>query len=237
METETCIRLRSLPFWIELRQTTYSAREERNQTMKTRIAENIPGYTYGKPDVARSPITPEELELLKQSTGMTAEDEHYLRIAGDVLSEQTEKLVERWRAVISAHPHLAQYAKRPDGQPDPHYSKDSGLCFQQWILDTCLRPYDQAWLNYQQEIALRHTTVKKNKTDNVESINSIPLRYVVAFAGIINDPNIIKPFLAARGHTAQEVGRMYQAWCRSVLLQIALWTEPYANTKLAPNEW
>ncbi len=205
--------------------------------MKTKIAEDVPGYTYGQPGAARSPITPDELELLKQSVGLTGEDEHYLRAAGEVLSEQTEQLVERWRAVISAHPHLAKYSKRPDGQPDPHYSENSGLHFQQWILDTCLRPYDQDWLNYQQEIALRHTSIKKNQTDNVESIGSIPLRYVVAFTGVINDAEIMKPFLAAKGHSGKEVDRMFQAWCKSVLLQIALWTEPYTNTKLAPNEW
>jgi len=203
----------------------------------TRVAEQIPGYTYGEPSVAKSPITRRELELLKESVGFTDEDERYLRTAGEVLGDQTEKLVERWRAVIAAHPHLAQYSKRPDGQSDPHYSQDSGLRFQQWILDTCLRPYDQDWLNYQQEMALRHTSVKKNQTDNVESIKSIPLRHVVGFTGVINDAAIIKPFLAGKGHSATEVDRMYQAWCKSVLLQIALWTEPYTNTNLAPNEW
>ena len=205
--------------------------------MKTTISENIPGYTYGKPGVAKSPITSKELELLKQSVGFTEEDARSLRVAGEILAEQTEQLVERWRAVISAQPHLAQYSKRLDGQPDPHYSRDSGLRFQQWILDTCLRPYDQDWLNYQQEIALRHTSAKKNQTDNVESPPSIPLRYVVAFTGVINNAEILKPFLAAKGHAAEEVDRMYRAWCKTVLLQIALWTEPYTNTDLAPNEW
>ena len=205
--------------------------------MKTKIAADIPGYTYGQPGVARSPITPKELELLKQSVGFTDEDARYLQSAGEVFADQTEKLVERWRAVISAHPHLAQYSKRPDGQPEPHYSHDSGLRFQQWILDTCFRPYDQDWLNYQQEIALRHTSLRKNQTDNVESATSIPLRYLVGFTGIINDAEILKHFLAGKGHSAKEVDRMYQAWCKSVLLQIALWTEPYTNTELAPNEW
>lgn len=215
----------------------FSPARKQEQIMKTRIAENIPGYTYGGPEVSKSPITPKELELLKRAVGFTEEDERHLRAAGAVLAEQTEALVERWRAVISAHPHLSQYSKRPDGQPDPHYSHASGLRFQQWILDTCLRPYDQHWLNYQQEIALRHTSVKKNQTDNVKSAPSIPLRYVVGFTGVINNAEIIKPFLANKGHSAEQVARMYQAWCKSVLLQIALWTEPYTNTEVAPNEW
>ena len=175
--------------------------------------------------------------MLKQTVGISDEDETYLRVAGEVLSGQTQELVGRWRAAISAQPHLARYSKRVDGEPDPCYSQNSGLRFEQWILDTCLRPYDQDWLNYQQEIALRHTSVKKNQTDRVESIDSIPLRYIIGFAGVINDAGIMKPFLAAKGHIGEEVDRMFRAWCKSVLLQIALWTEPYTDTRLAPNQW
>jgi len=201
------------------------------------VANEIPGYDYGSPSVAKSPITTQELEHLRQSAGFSAEDERWLRVAGEVLSNQTKGLVEKWRAVIAAHPHLAKYSQRLDGQKDAHYSETSGLRFQQWVLDTCLRPYDQDWLNYQQEIALRHTSVKKNKTDDAQSAPTIHLRDVVAFAAVINDPNVIKPFLAAKGHSSGEVEKMHQAWCKSVLLQVALWTEPYTDTELAPNEW
>jgi hypothetical protein len=100
-----------------------------------------------------------------------------------------------------------------------------------------LAAYDQNWLNYQQKMALRHTSLKKNKTDHVESATTIHLRDVVAFTAVINDPNILKPFLAGKGDSAADVDKMHQAWCKSLLLQIALWTEPYTNTKLAPNEW
>lgn len=200
-------------------------------------ATEIPDYDYGSSRVAQSPITVQELEQLKQSTGFTKEDERWLHEAGHVLEDQTKELVEKWRAVIAAHPHLARYSLRTDGEKDPRYSEQSGRRFQQWVLDTCLRPYDQDWLNYQQEIALRHTSVKKNKTDNTESVPTIHLRDVVAFAAVINDPNIIKPVLAAKGHSAADVERMHQAWCRSVLLQVALWTEPYTNSEVAANEW
>src|ERR1041384_7991721 len=149
----------------------------RSQTMEgtRKVAEEIPGYDYGSPSVAKSPITVKELEQIKQSAGFTKEDERWLHVAGDVLADQTKELVEKWRAVIASHPHLASYSQRPDGQKDAHYSEASGLRFQQWILDTCLRPYDQDWLNYQQEIALRHTSVKKNKTDKADSAPTIRL--------------------------------------------------------------
>jgi len=212
---------------------------DQSQTMEkpAMVANDIPGYDYGSATVARSPITVKELEQLKESTGFTREDERWLRAAGDVLKDQTKQLVEKWRGVISAHPHLAHYSQRLDGQKDPHYAESSGLRFQQWVLDTCFRPYDQDWLNYQQEIALRHTSVKKNKTDKVQSVPTIHLRDIVAFTAVITDPDIIKPFLAAKGHSPSDVDRMHQAWCRSVLLQIALWTEPYTNSRTAPNEW
>jgi hypothetical protein len=200
-------------------------------------ADIIPGYDYGSPRAAKSPITVGELEQLRQSAGFTREDEHWLHAAGDVLKAQTKPLVEKWRAAISAHPHLARYALRLDGQKDPHYSESSGLRFQQWVLDTCFRPYDQQWLNYQQEIALRHTSIKKNKTDNVQSATTIHLRDIIAFTAVIADPDIIKPFLAANCHSTPDVDRMYQAWRRSISLQIALWTEPYTNSQLAPDEW
>jgi hypothetical protein len=211
----------------------------RSQTIERArmVAPEIPGYDYGSSSVAKSPISTKELEQLKQSTGFTQDDEHWLRVAGDVLVDQTKELVEKWRAVISAHPHLARYSQRPDGTKDAHYSQATGLRFQQWVLDTCLRPYDQDWLNYQQEIALRHTSVKKNQTDHADSVPTIRLRDVVAFTGVINDPKIIKPFLGAKGHSAEDVDRMHQAWCKSILLQIALWAEPYTNSQVAPNEW
>ena len=201
------------------------------------VADEISGYNYGSAEVAKSPITPQELQELKESAGFTSEDETWLHRAGLVLKGHTAAIVEKWRAVISAHPHLARYSLKPNGEKDPHYSEASGLRFQQWILDTCLRPYDQDWLNYQQEIALRHTSEKKNKTDNVESASTIHLRDLVAFTAVINDPNILKPFLSAKGDDSTVVEKMYQAWCKSILLQIALWTQPYTDTRLAPNEW
>src|SRR5436853_5408230 len=89
--------------------------------------------------------------------------------------------------------------------------REERISFQQWVLDTCLRPYDQDWLNYQQEIALRHTSLKKNKTDNAKSVPTIHLRHVIAFGAVVNDPNIIKPFLAKNGHSQAEVEKMHQA--------------------------
>jgi hypothetical protein len=99
--------------------------------------------------------------------------------------------------------------------------------FKQWILDTCRRPYDQEWLDYQHEIALRHTRAKKNQTDDARAPEHIPLRYMIAFIYPITAT--IKSFLANKGHGSEEVENMYGAWFKSVVLQVTLWSYPYAK--------
>jgi hypothetical protein len=201
-----------------------------------KIAEQLPGYTYGTPEAASSPVSLKELEELKATVGFTEEDQRYLRMAGEVLVDQAKPLVDHWRNdIIAKTPHLARHSRTPEGEAIPEYSANSGLRFQQWVLDTCLRPYDQDWLNYQQEIALRHTSLKKNQTDGVRSTPSIPLRDIIAFIPVMNET--VKPFLAAKGHSAEEVEKMQRAWSKSLQLQAALWARPYTDARQAPNEW
>jgi len=64
---------------------------------------------------------------------------------------------------VGSHPHLAQYFSTPDNQLIDEYLATVRKRFYQWILDTCNRSYDQTWLDYQQEIGLRHTYAKKIK--------------------------------------------------------------------------
>jgi hypothetical protein len=194
------------------------------------VAEQIPGYTYGTPAVTRSPVSLEELESLKASVGFTAENQRFLNLAGEVLSDQTQRIVEHWRSqIIAAIPNLARHSRSPQGDPLPDYLAQSNLRFRQWILDTCLRPYDADWLDYQHEIALRHTSIKKNQTDGVQSTPYVPLPDIIAFLAVMNET--IKPYLAAKGHGAEEVEKMHQAWCKSMQLQMALWVS------LGLNEW
>jgi len=197
----------------------------------TRVPESIAGYAYGKLDVAASPVTVEDLERLKETVGFTSEDERYLRLAGGVLSGQTRAIVLLWRSQIIAHiPHLARHSRALDGSPLPDYLAASNLRFEQWILDTCLRAYDRPWLDYQHEIALRHTIAKKNRADGAPSTPFVPLRDIIAFVAVLNDT--IRPYLAAREHSPADVEGMHRAWCRSVQLQLALWTGAYPK-----DEW
>lgn len=57
---------------------------------QTTKSTKIPGYDYGSSNIARSPISTEECELIKQSAGFTTEDQRWLRAVGDVLVDQNE---------------------------------------------------------------------------------------------------------------------------------------------------
>ncbi len=200
------------------------------------IAEDIHGYAYGSAEVAASPVSLRELEDLKVSVGFTDEDQRYLHLAGEVLADQTSQIVTHWRSgIIAGIPNLARHSRTPEGEAIPEYLEKSNLRFQQWILDTCFRPYDQNWLNYQHEIALRHTSVKKNKVDGVRSTPFVPLRDILAFIAVINET--IKPYLAAKGHPVEDVEKMHRAWCKSLQMQAALWTKPYTDNAQRSNEW
>jgi len=178
----------------------------------------------------------QQLAELKVSAGFTEEDQRYLRLAGEVLADLTERIVAHWRSGIIANiPNLAWHSRTPQGDAIPEYVAASNLRFRQWILDTCLRPYDQDWINYQQEIALRHTSAMKNKVDGVRSTAYVPLRDITAFIAVMNET--IKPYLAAKGNSAEEVEKMHRAWCKSIQIQLALWQGPYADARQAPTEW
>ena len=195
---------------------------------------DIAGYDYGSSAVPPSLVSLDELEQLKITVGFTGEDERYLQLAGEVLGDQTKQVVEHWRSgIIASIPHLARHSRDQEGNPLPQYLAKSNQRFEQWILDTCLRPYDQAWLDYQQEIALRHTSLKKNQVDGVQSTPHVPLRDVIAFIPVMNET--IKPYLAAKRNSSEEVEKMHLAWCKSLQLQIALWTNLYARR--VANEW
>ena len=190
-------------------------------------ARGIPGYDFGGEAVARSPLGVEELDLLKQTVLFTEEDEEYLRLAGDVLEDQVEDVLDVWYGFVGSHPHLVYYFSDPEGEPDAEYLGRVRERFGRWILDACRRPYDREWLDYQQEIALRHTHAKKNRTDGARAPEHIPLRYMISFVYPITAT--MRQFLAKGGHAEEEVEKMHQAWFKSVVLHVTLWSQPYAR--------
>ena len=62
----------------------------------------IPGYSYGAAEVPKSHVSMRELIDLQTCAGLTHEDHHFLRLAGEVLADQTKQIVEHWRSGIIA---------------------------------------------------------------------------------------------------------------------------------------
>src|SRR5262245_3834158 len=76
---------------------------------------SIVGYSYGEKSVERSPVSLKELERLEKTMTLTEEDKHYLRLAGEVLADQTDAILDLWRGVINAEPFLSYYSEKNDG--------------------------------------------------------------------------------------------------------------------------
>lgn len=183
----------------------------------------IAGYDYG--EVPASPVSMKELEQLRASVMFTSDDEQALRSAGEILAGQVEDVLDVWYGFVGSTPHLVAQFADPGGAPISSYLEGVRGRFGQWIRDTCERPYDEQWLAYQQEIAVRHTPQAKNRTDGVESTSHVPLRDLIALIYPITAT--IRPFLDKSGRSAGEVDAMHEAWRKSVILQIALWSRPY----------
>lgn len=188
----------------------------------------IPGYTYGQASVARSPVTLRELELLQKTLLFGPEDVQWLKRSQAVLADQVGAILDVWYGFVGSNPHLlAAFVKRSTNEPDGQYLEAVRKRFGQWILDTARAEYDQKWLDYQHEIGLRHTRAKKNKTDGVATADAVEFRYLIALT--IPVTTTLKPFLAKKGHKADEVDKMHAAWVKSVLLQTILWSQPYVK--------
>jgi hypothetical protein len=188
------------------------------------MAQPIHGYTYGQ--VAQSPISIADLELLKKTVLFDENDERYLKMAGEVLKNQTDDVLDLWYGYVGGNPHLLHYFTKNE-QPNMDYLTAVRARFGQWIMDLCQRPYDQTWLNYQHEVALRHHSTKKNQTDAVDAVPIIHYRYMTAF--IFPITFTIKGFLDKNGHSSEDIEKMYAAWFKAVTLTVILWTYPYIN--------
>ncbi|HWP02835.1 MAG TPA: protoglobin domain-containing protein [Gemmatimonadaceae bacterium] len=186
---------------------------------------SILGYTYGTSHVARSPISISDFDLIKKSALFGDEDIAYLKMSFEVLEDQVEEILDVWYGFVAANPHLLATFSSSDGAAIPSYLQSVRRRFGQWILDTARGEYDQTWLDYQHEIGMRHHRSKKNKTDSVIASEIVPFRYLVPLVFPITFT--LRPFLAKKGHTREEVDKMYFAWLKSCLIQVTLWSYAY----------
>lgn len=188
----------------------------------------IPGYRLNDPSLPASPISIGELNELKASLLFSNDDVAALRKAGEAVADQIDAILDVWYGFVGGTPHLLAYFSNPEtGEPVGAYLDAVRKRFGQWILDTCNAPYDAAWLAYQDEVGRRHHRVGKNKTDGVKAAPHIAMRHLLALTIPISVT--MRPFLANKGASAQDVEAMHAAWTKAVWLQAILWSRPYTK--------
>ncbi len=187
---------------------------------------NIPGAAHGA-QIATSPVTLADFKQMQASALFAEADTTYLRMSHDILKDHVESILDVWYGFVGSQPHLLASFSGSDGQPLGDYLGRVRKRFAQWILDTSRAEYDQAWLDFQHEIGLRHHRTKKNTTDAAPSTAIVPFRDL--FALIFPITFTLRPFLAKQGHSAEDVDKMHAAWVKSCLLQLTLWSHPYVK--------
>ena len=190
---------------------------------------NPHGYRFGDRTLSQSPVTMTDLDRLKATLLWSDEDTAALHRAGDILGPRAEAVLDVWYGFVGSSPHLVSFFAGADGNPDGDYLTAVRRRFARWITDTCHADYDQTWLDWQHEIATRHTAAGKNRTDGVESTSAeVSMRYLVAF--IVPLTLTIRGFLAEGAADPADVEAMYSAWFKAVTLTATLWTEPYTSS-------
>ncbi len=192
-------------------------------------APEIPGYGFGLPGTACSPVSNEDLRQLEETIGWSTADEAVMWRYAGLFREHAEQMVDTWRAVIGSQPHLARWFVASDGRPDEEYKARVKQRFVQWVIDVATRPHDRAWLNYQEEIGLRHTPAAKNRTDGSHTPTLVPLRYLLAFIPIVTN---IRRILESEISNGDGLRALELAWTKAVHLHIALWARPYTRDGL-----
>ena len=190
---------------------------------------SVPGYDFGSPEIAQSPLSSEDLAYLEQTLGWRQTDRDLLRKHAAVFQAQAEQMVDAWRAIIGSQAHLSKWFAGQDGKPDDEYKARVRRRFVQWVVDVATRPHDRTWLNYQEEIGLRHTPDKKNKTDGAHTPAVVPLRYLLAFIPVVSE---VRRFLEVAISDQEELAAVEDAWRKAVQLHVILWSRPYTRDGL-----
>lgn len=185
-------------------------------------AMTLPGYDYGAPNVPRSPVTLVELRELCELIRFGDEDVHRLNAIGEVLEPRLMAFMEQlmqWTGPIALTSVIDE-----KGDIDQAYLEAAHARFARGFLDTCRRTFDQAWLDYQQEVGLRHHRTKKNRTDNARATAHIPFRWMVAFL----EPTVetMRAFLTP-WVPAADLDSLVAAWRKAMLLQVVLYSRAY----------
>lgn len=189
---------------------------------------NVPaGYTYND-QPPTSPVSKDRFNELLTDVMWSQDDATALRRAGEILSPRVSEILDVWYDFIGSTPHLVTVFRGADNEPDADYLARVRARFEQWVIDLCTRDFDAQWLAYQEEIALRHHTSKKNQTDNVSSpVGHVPMSDMMAL--VVPVTLSVKKFLADGAAEDDDVEAMHQAWFKAVTVSLVLWSRPYAG--------
>lgn len=188
----------------------------------------IPAYRLGDASLPASPITPTDLKLLERTLLFGEEDRELLRLSGEILRDQVEDVLDVWYGFVGSNPHLVEaFFKRGTNEPIGEYLAAVRKRFARWIIDTANARFDEPWLRWQEEIGRRHHRSGKNSADGFPGADHVKFRYLLALTYPITAT--LTPFLAAKGHSTEQVARMRDAWVKAVLLQVILWSRPYVK--------
>jgi len=179
-------------------------------------------YESTSAGITSSTLSLRELVLIKRMLLFTREDERYLQMAGEILSDQSETILDIWYDHMVANDYLAHYFTR-DGKPDAEYLRTLRPRFGSWIRQLCQRPANNPWSQLEQAIAQRYQD-QAVPTPLMPDLPAVFLRYLVTF--IYPVTNAIRPFLSKNGHRPEEIEKMHQAWFKAVSLSVILWTYP-----------
>jgi len=168
---------------------------------KSMLGKNIPAYHEDTQSTC--PISLQEFELLKETVLWTEEDESYMHMSADILREQVENIADVWTSFISVYPHLSKNFASLEELNEQ---------IKKWILYSATASYDEKWLSQQ--------------FSKVMPLKNFRYAPVLAYPLIAT----LKPFLCKKHlRSAEDVECMHQAWTKSVLLQLSLWSRRYVR--------
>lgn len=177
------------------------------------------------PDNPQSPPDAQTLVRLKRMLLFTNEDEQYLIMAGNILVNHTEEILNNWYDFILKNNYLAYYFAR-DGVPDLDYLQTLRPHFHQWIIDLCTRQEGNSWWQFEERIAAQ-LQLKPVSDGHMEPLPLIYLRYLSTFIYPVSEAG--RPYLSAHNHPVAEVERMQQAWFKAISFSVLLWVYPEAR--------
>ncbi|MEM9068191.1 MAG: protoglobin domain-containing protein [Myxococcota bacterium] len=188
---------------------------------------SIHGYARYADTLPQAAVTAEEFEEMKASVLFGEADVVALKRSVSILDPQIESILDVWYGFVGSLPHLLIDFSDPSSGPIDRYLGQVRARFGQWIRDTAEANYDEQWIRWQVEIGRRHHRVGKNKTDDVTSTPLVRFRHLFLLAQPI--VHTLRTFLEKGGDERETVDAMQEAWRKSVLLQVTLWSAPYIH--------